>query len=180
MAKTPQEIREAELPKALRGFDEDATRQLLGEAAASLTAASRERDDLRRQVEELQKTVSASPSEAELIGRVLLTANHVAEDLLEKARAEAASIRRDAEAQRDDLFERAQLQADARVAEANARVEVLRAEDASLQRSISEHRQELVTFLRGALDRLDELHPLAGKTAEQGLDGALLAQLPSE
>ena len=53
MAKplTPPQIRDAELPRSLRGFDVDATRELLANVAGTLAAVTRERDDLRKQVE---------------------------------------------------------------------------------------------------------------------------------
>ncbi|MGH3002410.1 MAG: DivIVA domain-containing protein [Gaiellaceae bacterium] len=181
MARTPQEIRDAELPKARRGFDETATRELLAEAAAGLTAANRERDDLQRQVDELKKTVAESPTEAELIGRVLLTANHVAEDLVEKAREEAEKIRQSAETRQREVVELAQLHADAQLTELTARIESLRGEEALLQRSIAAHRNELVTFLRSALQQLDGLEPpRPQQVSTAGLEGDLLSQLPGD
>ena len=50
MAKplTPPQIRDVELPRSLRGYDVDATRGLLANAAAALAAVTRERDDLRK------------------------------------------------------------------------------------------------------------------------------------
>lgn len=185
---TPPQIRDAELPRALRGFDVDATRGLLADAAGALGAVTRERDDLRKQVEELSVQASRNPTDAERLGAVLLTAKRAGDDLLAKAaddaaeiRAAAEKIRADAERQRDELIVRARAKADVMVRDAGAAVESLGHEAEELRRSISAHREEFVAFLRSALEQLDGVESLRPDVPEpRGLDGELLAQLPSE
>jgi cell division septum initiation protein DivIVA len=185
---TPPQIRDADLPRSLRGFDIDATRGLLASAAAALASATRERDDLRNRVEQLSEQAARNPTDAERLGAVLLTAKRAADDLLAKANQEAAEIRAgadelraDAERRRDDLFARARTEADGLVREAAVSVELLGQEADKLRRSISMHRQELVTFLRTALEQLDGVESLGSAVAEPPrLDGELLAQLPTE
>jgi cell division septum initiation protein DivIVA len=200
VVRTPQQIRSAELPRALRGFDEEATRNLLDDAAGALATAIRERDDLQRRVEPLQRRVEElsagaeapeTPTQAEAIGKVLLTANQLAEELVAKATDEAAAIRRDAETARDDLLARARseaeellgqalTEADARAATATRTVEALKEKEEALRRSIAKHHEELVAFLRGALAQLadfEQLNPGASDSA--GLDDQLLSRVPS-
>ena len=87
MAKplTPPQIRDAELPRALRGFDVEATRAVLADAASALSAVTRERDDLRKQVDELGAQASRNPTDAEQLGAVLLTAKRAGDELIAKA-----------------------------------------------------------------------------------------------
>ena len=51
---TAQQIRDAELPRSLRGYEEAATRPLLGELAAAYDQSVNQCDELRRKVEELE------------------------------------------------------------------------------------------------------------------------------
>jgi cell division septum initiation protein DivIVA len=190
MAKplTPPQIRDAELPRALRGFEVEATRALLADAASALSAVTRERDELRKQVGELGEQAARNPTDAERLGAVLLTAKHAGDELIAKAaqdaeeiRAEAEQARLDAERQRTNLLVQAQAQADDLVREGAATAQSLGREAEELRRSITDRRQEFVTFLRTALDQLEgveSVRPVVGETAD--LDGDLLAQLPSE
>ena len=196
MAKplTPPQVRDAELPRALRGYDVDATRGLLANAAGALAAVSRERDDLRKQVEELTVHASENPTDAERLGAVLITAKRAGDELVAKAAGEAAEIRAsaeqmraDVEGQRAELAARARAEADAMVSDARAKVELLRQEADELNRSILARRQELVVFLRSALEQLEgveAVRPVVEAPPEQalrtGLANELLAQLPSE
>lgn len=190
MAKpmTPPQIRDAELPRALRGFDVEATRSLLADAAGALTAITRERDDLRKQVDELSELASRNPTDAERLGGVLLIAKRAADDLLAKAKGEAAEIRAEAEQlhaeterQRAGLVAEARAQAEATVREASRLVESLGRDADELRRSLSLHREEFAAFLRSALKQLENIESLRPALSERPpLDGELLAQLPSE
>ena len=197
----PPQIRDAELPRALRGYDIDATRGLLANAAGALAAVSRERDELRKQVEELSVRASQNPTDAERLGAVLLTAKRAGDELVAKAAEEATEIRAAAEqtrlqveSQRADLIARARAEADAMVGEAAGAVEQLRRQAEDLRYSLSARRQELVAFLQSALDRLEGVEAVPAAVPEPpvavepapappqptGLDGELLAQLPTE
>jgi cell division initiation protein len=170
MEKTPEQILATELPRARRGFEETATRRLLVEVATSLSAMTRERDDLRKRVNELDEQISKDPNSAEALGTVILSANRAAEDLVLKATDEAAT-----------LLAEAELRAEKVVSEATASVESLRASEESLRHSIAERRQELVTFLQSAVEQLDAFGTLSPMPAEEhDLDGDLLSRLPAE
>jgi cell division septum initiation protein DivIVA len=189
MAKplTPPQIRDAELPRALRGFDVEATRAVLADAASALSAVTRERDDLRKQVDELGAQASRNPTDAEQLGAVLLTAKRAGDELIAKASEDAAAIRAeaeqtlvDAEKQRTSILVQAQARADDLVREGAATAQTLGQEAEELRHSITVHRQEFVTFLRSALNQLEHVESARPAVAETGdLDGELLAQLPS-
>lgn len=190
MAKplTPPQIRDAELPRALRGFEVEATRALLADAASALSAVTRDRDDLHKQVEELGRQASRNPTDAEQLGAVLLTAKRAGDELIAKAtedaagiRAEAEQTRIEAEKQRMSLLVQAQAEADDLVRDGAATARSLGQEAEELRHSITVHRQEFVTFLRSALDQLEGVESVRPAVAETGdLSGELLAQLPSE
>jgi cell division septum initiation protein DivIVA len=196
MAKplTPPQIRDAQLPRSLRGFDVDATRELLANVAGALAAVTRERDDLRKQVEGLSVQASQNPTDAERLGAVLLMAKRAGDDLVAKATEEAAEIRAgsqqmraEVEAERADLAAQARAEAEAMVSKAAETVDSLEREAEELRHSIAARRQELVTFLQSALHQLEDVESVGPAVAEPakptqatGLDGELLAQLPSE
>lgn len=185
---TPPQIRDADLPRALRGFDVTATRSLLADAASALSALTRERDDLRARVEELAAVASRNPTDAEQLGAVLLTAKRAGEDLIAKATEEAATVRdvaeklrADARRDREQILAQARAEADGMVRDAGAAAEALRQEAEELRHSTSAHREQFATFLRAAIAQLDGVETLGPQNAEPPrLDGELLRQLPSE
>jgi cell division septum initiation protein DivIVA len=183
MAKplTPQQVRNVDLPRGRRGFDEEATRRFLAEAAETLDALTRERDELQKRVAELSEQAAQNPTDAETLGAVLVTAQRVADELVAKSTEEAAELRAGAERERDIVLAQAQAEADAMATDAAASIESLRREEGELRNSLATYRQEVVLFLRAALEQLEHVEaatPAPVKPA--ALDNALLTQLPSE
>jgi cell division septum initiation protein DivIVA len=154
MAITPQQIREAELPRGFRGFAEQPTEELLENAASSLAAALAEGDALRRQLDELGSAEEESPSDAEVIGAALVTANRFAEKLLAEAREGIDRLNAETEAEARELVRRAELEARTHFADADRRLAELRAQEESLRATIRERRQELAAFIRAAVAQL--------------------------
>jgi cell division septum initiation protein DivIVA len=115
--RSPTAIRNAALPRSLRGFDEQATRRLLGEVAAAVESLTAERDNLRRHVESLQAAptvpdAAAATSEAEspeALGKAILAAKHAGEELIDTAQQEANRILADAVGEADRLAEQARV-----------------------------------------------------------------------
>ena len=58
---TPSQIRKVDLPRSFRGFDETATRKLLGEAAKALEQALTDREVADRQLEDAKAAAAAPP-----------------------------------------------------------------------------------------------------------------------
>lgn len=172
-ADSPSAIRNASLPKSLRGFDEHATRRLLGEVAAVVESLTAERENLRRQVESLQAAptfpeATAAGSEAdespEALGSAILAAKRAGQELVEAAHEEASQILAAAAAEADRLLEQARTSAqdvERELAHERERLELQRADherdvgewsakleaerDATMQRARAEAEALLVT-----------------------------------
>lgn len=113
----PAKIREAELPKSFRGFDETATRKLLNEVADVVRSLTTEREQLRRQVESLQAAGGTDTQSPEAIGNAILAAERAGEALIAEAKEEAAlllskAMAEAAEAKRELDEQRAQIAQD--------------------------------------------------------------------
>ena len=88
---TPNEIRQRELPRSLRGYREVETRQLIEEAAAAYEAALA---DLGRALE----SVSRRERDLEAAQKALATAERAAEKMVVEAKQETAAILAEARA----------------------------------------------------------------------------------
>src|SRR5690348_15188417 len=85
-------LRNANLPRSLRGFREDATRQLLEQAANVLERACRDRD---RAFEDAKAAVGARGDDSpqtEAVGRALVTATSVSDQIVASAREKAEHL----------------------------------------------------------------------------------------
>lgn len=87
-------LRDAELPRTRRGYGEEETRRLLAEAATVLEEAVRERDRLRRELQEARET----GEDPDAIGKALLTAVAAGEEVVTRANEQARTIVAEAEA----------------------------------------------------------------------------------
>jgi cell division septum initiation protein DivIVA len=124
--RLPQEIREAQLPRSLRGYDEAATRQLLGEIADGVQALMTARDTLLEQVRRLENGLREDNESPEVIGNALLAAKRAGEALIVEASKGAEQITARAKAEGELLFEEARRAA------------------ADIERNVVEQRAELV------------------------------------
>ena len=171
---TPDEIRQRELPRSLRGYSQAETRELIEEAAAAYEAALAE-------LERARESASRREGEAEAIVKALLTAERAAEEMVAEARQEAAAIlaearataeRMTAEAQaaRDELapaheamVEQAETEAALILSAAERQAEALRDEQQRVHASIESMRGQFVALVETALARLER--PLDGEIA---------------
>lgn len=94
---TPEAIREASLPKSMRGFDEAATRKFLTDVAETVQRLMVDRDELRQALEERKQQARVDPEDPAAIGNVLLAAQRAGEELVAHAHATAEQITRGAE-----------------------------------------------------------------------------------
>jgi cell division septum initiation protein DivIVA len=176
MAATPEELLKADLPRSFRGFDENATADLIERAAAALSEALAERDALQAKVAELEQN-GASPAtavgghsraELEQVGSALLTAHRAAERLLADAKQEADALTEAGTAEVQELARRAEQEIALRRSEAERRIEELQAQETQLLEAIALRCQELATFVRQAFDQL-----LGGPGHDQTVESAL-------
>jgi cell division septum initiation protein DivIVA len=149
---SPATIREASLPKGLRGFDEAATRKFLAAVADTVQTLMDQRDKLERSLAELNEQRSADREDPAVIGNVLLAAQRAGEELVAHARATAAQIT--AEAQ--ETSERQLEEARRSLAEAERQVqesrEAYEREHAGLRSELDELRGNLEAERRSVID----------------------------
>lgn len=185
------QIRKAELPRSLRGYDERATRKLLAEIAVVYERVLGERDEARKRAADLE-TTSPAQEPAELEATEQTTAEDgavVAErDELQRrvAELEAKLAGRDESEQMltrallaagragEELVKQAQTEADAIVAAARAEAEQVGRELEERRASIEKERDSVRRQLRrealaSARGDLEQLH----REAEPVLEGLL-------
>lgn len=146
-ANSPSGIRNASLPKSLRGFDETATRKLLAEVAAVVESLTAERENLRGQVQSLQtaaasaEPIAASPDvdeSPEVLGNAILAAKHAGDELLAAAQQEADEILTAAVAEADRLADQARANTADRERELDQRRAQFERERAKHEQSVNE------------------------------------------
>jgi cell division septum initiation protein DivIVA len=176
--RQPEEIREAQLPRSLRGYDEGATRQLLAEIADGVQALMTERDTLREQVGRLENGHREDDESPEALGNALLAAKRAGEVLIAEARMGAEQITARAKAEGAQLLEearRATADVERNVVEQRAELEVeqqrLRQEAGDWRKNIDAESETLLAQARAdgeaivseSRRRLDELRLEAEK-----------------
>jgi cell division septum initiation protein DivIVA len=98
-----QELRDPQLPRVVRGYDEEATRGLLDRAAAALDQVARERDRLRESGEDAQREDADAP-DAEAIGRTLATAAALGEQMVAEAKEQVDALRAEAQTEAEAVL----------------------------------------------------------------------------
>ena len=169
---TPNEIRQRELPRTLRGYSEAETRQLIEEVAAAYEAALAD-------LERARESVSRRERDVEAIVKTLATAERAAEKMVDEAKQEAAAILAEARAtaqkmtaeaqvlrdeltpERESIVEQAQAEAASIREAAERQVEGLREEQERVHSSIERTRGQFVALVDEALARLER--PLGGE-----------------
>jgi cell division septum initiation protein DivIVA len=100
-------LRSAEPSRAIRGFDEEQTRNLLDSAASQLDAAAGELEASRRELERLRSETGAEAASEEAIGKALLTATRAGEEIAAEARIAAERVMAEAETRAAAILEEA-------------------------------------------------------------------------
>lgn len=158
---TPQSIREAPLPRAFRGVDEDATRELLRRIAHEHKAALDEVERLNRQLAtERAASGAAKPelspeAEASAMTDMLLVAKRASDQIMLEAKEKAEALRAAAEGERAQLLERAASEAAERAQHLRDEVQALEHQRDSLRATIEHERASFVSLLETSLQRLD-------------------------
>jgi len=92
MSIPPAEIREKRLKRRLRGYGRAEVEKLLEEVAASYEQVSRERDQLRARVVELEKELVPLKEAERHVSESLVTAERAASEVREQAEREAKQL----------------------------------------------------------------------------------------
>lgn len=149
---TPAAIREASLPKSLRGFDETATRTFLNDVAETVQTLTDRADKLQRSLDETHEQRGAVPEDPTAIGNVLLAAQRAGEELVAHARATADEITAAAEEASERLLEEARRSAAAAEQKLEKRREAYELEHARLRDELDESRANLEAERRAVID----------------------------
>ena len=150
-----------ELPVVFRGYDREATDAILAQLGEQNTALVSDRDDLRRQVDELAQELEYHRARVKAVADALVTAQVVAVDLREAAAAEIERQRREAVAEQQLLTDeglaiRAKARQDATEIIREARIRADKLID-EVVAALEEYRHDTDHFLSGTRERLDSL-----------------------
>jgi len=170
MNVTPLDLRQQKFKTAMRGYDRGEVDALLAEVADDYEGAIRDADRLRDDVARLEALLAEHRSEEKSLKNTLLSAQRLADELREKAEADAQRIVRDAEARADLLIQKAQ----ARHEDLQREIDGLRARRRETETSV----EAIINALKNTLDfvreqdqreREDKIRLLRPRAAESGV-----------
>jgi cell division septum initiation protein DivIVA len=141
-------LRSAEPSRAIRGFDEGQTRELLEATAKLLDAAASERDAMRRELNQLLSETGEELAGKEAIGKALLAATRAGEEMAAEARVSAERITADAETRAAAILEQAEAAAGEREKESIATREELEREKAAARLELDRERTRVLEEAR--------------------------------
>jgi cell division initiation protein len=108
MNVSPLDLRQQKFKSAMRGYDRGEVDALLTAVADDYEGAIRDADRLRDEVARLEGLLAEHRSEEKSLKNTLISAQRLADELREKAEADAQRIVRDAEARADLIIQKAQ------------------------------------------------------------------------
>jgi len=160
-------LRNPDLPRGMRGLQEDAARRLLTESAVALEELARECDELREVAETRARETEGEggPADAEAVGRALVAATSVGDGLRASAEADASRI-----------VAAGRVEAERIVEAARAEAAEIRAEAEHEGAAIAARSNAFLDLARAALARLDEL---SAPGAQPGRGTVAPPELPS-
>jgi cell division septum initiation protein DivIVA len=142
-------LHSAELPHSLRGFDEEATRQLLNEAADAFEKACEQRDQARSDLHVAKEQASGVSADAEAVGRALLAAQSTGEQIIALANEQAGQLIDEVKAESERLLAEATTAAE----QVEAAREALQREQAEERQRLAADRQEVIASARAEVER---------------------------
>jgi DivIVA domain-containing protein len=171
---SPSEVQEQELKRRLRGYNRASVEALLQNVVSSYEWVWRERDQLKAQVEQLQKELAPLRKAEDQLRDILVTAERAASEvraqaaqdadaLLEQARAKskaqenaAAEVRAQAARDAEALLEQARAKAKASQSAMKAQQTRLKNEVERLKTLEQELHANLRSFLRSGLQLIED------------------------
>ena len=148
MKISPMDIHRQTFDRRFRGFDREEVRTFLATLSEEVAALQREKDELERQLRQLEQIVNEHREREAILKNTLLTAQKAAEDIRESARREGETIVKQAEIQGDRLLELAQ----SRAHEVERGIMELRVHRTALRTDV----RSLITRLTSILDLQEE------------------------
>jgi cell division septum initiation protein DivIVA len=164
-------LRNPELARSVRGYDETDTKSLLEQAATALETVYEERDHLHRETRRVSMETAVVPPDLEAIGRALLKATETGEQIVAAAQQRAEQLVAQATAQADAIRGEAvgvREQAERQMTERRVALESELEEERS---RLAAERQRVAASGRAEADRLltqarDEVERLRGQAEE--------------
>jgi len=148
----------------MRGYDVEATRKLLEDAADEFAAAASKRDRLAEEVRRLQEELAASPSQEgdfgdkeRLISEALIAATRTAESLREQGKQEGERAVAEAKARAEEILALAQREGEGLKAEAEKEAQALLKEVQAETRKLLAAREQERKDLKTEAERLRTL-----------------------
>jgi len=145
---SPMDIQRQSFDRSFRGFDRDEVRTFLTTLSEEVATLQREKDELERQLRQLEQIVNEHREREAILKNTLLTAQKASEDIRESARREGETIVKQAEIQGDRLLELAQ----GRAHEVERGIMELRVHRTALRTDV----RALITRLTSILDLQEE------------------------
>ena len=153
MTLSPADLRSADLPRSIRGYDVEATRSLIGQAADQLQSARATNDRLEEKISQLEEELrqlgqdrgaSPPPEETERrIGEAFMAATQAADELRQQARRDADDTVLEARDVAQEILDEAVEERESITKDADARAEaVLKQAQNEAQRMLAEGEQE--------------------------------------
>lgn len=164
MPLTPEDIRTKEFRNSIRGYNEHEVDAFLDEVEGELTRLLRDNSELRERVTAAaaaSQLAQATPAPApmgeteEMLRRTLLLAQRTADETVAQAKSDADRIVADAQAHTQQLIGHAQQQANAHIADLDARRKSLEQHIEGLRAFEREYRTRLKAYLEAQLRDLD-------------------------
>ncbi|MDH4320955.1 MAG: DivIVA domain-containing protein [Desulfobulbaceae bacterium] len=144
MPLTPQEIQTQEFHVRFRGFDVEEVDGFLAKVADEVLSLIEQNKNLTAQVESLTREMADYQSKGKAFQHAILSAQQIADDLMEKSRNEAEQLLADAHGEADEIREAA-----------NTEVAALEREVDRLESLRAEIKSELQRMLHGYLGMVD-------------------------
>jgi cell division initiation protein len=136
MDLTSREVHEKQFHDAWRGYNQSEVDDFLDRIAEALERATRENEDLKARVAELDQAMAASRDTEEMLKKTLLTAQRAAEEAIANAKAKAEELISEADAH----VQRSEKEARERLSQADAEA---RRKSAEWERESSARRRDL-------------------------------------
>lgn len=144
MALTPLDIHNKEFRRSFRGYNEDEVDDFLDQVTRDLEALSRERDQLRGELDEAKKRIEQYRAMENALQNAIVVAQSAADDVKANARKEAELILQEAQAEAERV-----------IAAANVRNRQILEEADEAKRQYALFKARVRSLLLGQLELLD-------------------------
>jgi cell division initiation protein len=158
---TPQDVQQKQFDYVKRGFDPQQVGVFLDQMAAALAKRDRAIHEARTEIEALGSPDTEADQNREAFRLTLTVATKTMEEMLRMAGERAAQIEEEARAAAQTLVERAQIDAEDKVASITREIESLEAERDRLEAQVAERRAAAADLSsRDSEEKMAERPPL--------------------